>query len=255
MQTAVIKLITVILISGMSLLAKAEPNTTPVNFAIGEWPPYTSEKTTAYLESVVEEIFVSQGYEVEFNYYPWKRSYEKVRLGESVATFPWFIDTDRKDDQNFFISDQSITDANEVFFYRKDQSFDWQTYSDLKHLRIGGVVGYSHVTRLKKHGLDVNLVSSENQMFLMLAAGRLDIVPANQKAGWHIIKQHFPKDKQALLTFHAKPLMQDSMHIFFSRQHFQGKHLVEVFDKGMKQLKASGRYQELADKVMKDYSQ
>jgi len=255
MQTAVIKLITVILISGFSLLAKAEPNTTPVNFAIGEWPPYTSEKTTAYLESVVEEIFVSQGYEVEFNYYPWKRSYEKVRLGESVATFPWFIDTDRKDVQNFFISDQSITDANEVFFYRKSKAFDWQEYSDLKGLRIGGVVGYSHVTRLKKHGLDVNLVSSENQLFLMLAAGRLDIVPANQKTGWHIIKQYVAKEKQALLTTHPHPLMQDSMYVFFSRQHVQGRYFSEVFDKGMKQLKASGRYQELADKVMKDYSE
>jgi len=255
MQTAVIKLISVILISGLSLLAKAEPNTTPVNFAIGEWPPYTSKKTTAYLESVVEEIFVSQGYEVEFNYYPWKRSYEKVRLGESVATFPWFIDTDRKDVQNFFISDQSITDANEVFFYRKSKAFDWQEYSDLKGLRIGGVVGYSHVTRLKKHGLDVNLVSSENQLFLMLAAGRLDIVPANQKTGWHIIKQYVAKEKQALLTTHPHPLMQDSMYVFFSRQHVQGRYFSEVFDKGMKQLKASGRYQELADKVMKDYSE
>jgi len=254
MQTTVRKLVTVILISVFSLLVKAESNTTPVNFSIGEWPPYTSKKTTAYLESIVEEIFVSQGYDVEFNYYPWKRSYEKVRLGESVATFPWFIDKDRKDDQNFFISEQSITEANEVFFYKKDRPFDWQAYTDLKNLRIGGVVGYSHVTRLKNHGLEVNLVSSEHQMFLMLAAGRLDIVPANEQAGWHIIKEHFPKEKQALLTFHAKPLMQESMRVFFSRQHFQGKHMSEVFDKGIKQLKASGRYQELVDKVINDPS-
>lgn len=237
--------VTILLISLCSGLIYAESTNSSVEFAIGNWPPYTSESNPKHLEALVTEVFRLHNYDVRFSYFPWKRSYERTKEGSSVATFPWYIDDSRNDRQNFLISKEAIFQETEVFFHLKDAPFEWQSFNDLKGLRIGGVNGYSHVHRLQKHNLSVKVIPSEKQVFLMLSAGRLDIVPASRKVGFTMINEFLTNEQKERITFHPKPLLQDNMYVFFSRKHNQGEHMAKLFDLGMQQLKSTGRIKEL----------
>lgn len=219
-------------------------NAETVYLDIGEWPPFTSEQEqdSKIAEVLVEEALKEVNLKVEFGYYPWKRSYERVRLGQSDGTFPWFINEDRGDHQYFIISNEWVIQDKEVFFYRKDRSFDWKNFDDLKKYTLGGVVGYSHVHHLSKQGIQLSVVSKEIHNLRKLMAGRIDASPSSQIVGYHLIQQEFPEHRWHELTHHPKALREDYMYIFFSKLRPKSREFEAAFSKGMKQLKASGRY-------------
>lgn len=223
-----------------------------VKLDIGEWAPFTSEKDQngKIAEVLVKEAFKLEGYQVELNYYPWKRSYERVKLGQSDGTFPWFINSDRGDTQFFIISRESVIRDKEVFFYRKDRPFNWTTFEDLKKYSIGGVIGYSHISQLKRHGIQLETVANENQNYRKLMAGRLDAAPGSVVVGYQMIRSMFPKSQWDLITHHDKPLREADMFIFFSRQSPRSQELEAVFSNGMKKLKDSGRYSTILDQFL-----
>ena len=69
-----------------------------VKIALGDWEPFTSSRAdnSNISEELVREAFKYQNIEVEYQYFPWIRSYKYVEKGEFQATFPWVITEDRK---------------------------------------------------------------------------------------------------------------------------------------------------------------
>lgn len=219
---------------------------------IGEWAPFTSEKDPngKVAETLVREVFALEGLDVEYNYYPWKRSYERIKNGKSDGTFPWFVNPDRGDHEYFIISQERLFRDREVFFYRVDRPFDWNDYSDLKKYVVGGVIGYSHVTQLANHGIKVEIVSNEAQNYRKLMAGRVDVVPGSRIVGYHMIQQMYPEAQSRMIKHHSKPLREADMFIFFSRKNPKSHALDEAFSRGMKKLKSSGRYSTILDQYL-----
>ncbi|GLQ33539.1 substrate-binding periplasmic protein [Litoribrevibacter albus] len=216
---------------------------------IGEWAPFTSEKDPdgKIAETLVREAFALEGFDVEYNYYPWKRSYERIKNGQSDGTFPWFVNPDRGDNDYFIISKERLFRDKEVFFYHVNRPFDWKEFSDLKNYVIGGVIGYSHVVQLANHGITVEAVSNEAQNYRKLMAGRIDAVPGGQIVGYYMIQKMFPEAKVRMITHHSKPLREADMFMFFSRKRPRSQEFDAAFSRGMKKLKSSGRYSTILD--------
>lgn len=219
---------------------------------IGEWSPFTSEKESdgKIAEIIVKEAFSLEGIVVEYSYFPWKRSYERVKMGRSDGTFPWFFDADRGDPQYFIISKESVLRDREVLFYHVDRPIEWNDIVDLKKYLIGGVIGYSHIAMLRKYGVSLDVVSKEEQNYRKLMAGRLDATPGSQIVGYHMIHKLFPSDQAQTIVHHDKPLREAEMYIFFSRQRPNSLYFDAAFSKGIKKLKASGRYSAILDQAV-----
>ncbi len=221
-----------------------------ITMAIGEWAPYTSktDPNGKLAEVLVQEIYKRVGIEVEFTYYPWKRSFELTKSGKFAATFPWLQIEERK--PMFIFPKESLYQQKEVFFHLKDLDFKWETDEDLKQYRIGGVLGYAHVKLLEDKGLTLDIITSDEQNFKKLLARRIDLFSSSFIVGYTLINKLFEPSRAALFTNNPKPLTKDDMFLLISRDIPNGQELADQFDKGIKELKASGEYDKIFDKFL-----
>lgn len=230
----------------MALSAQAET----LRMAIGEWAPYTSEANPQgkLAEALVTEALKTQGIDVEYSYFPWKRSYEAVVAGDFDATFPWYNNEER--DAQLIVSDEPLVQEQEVFFHRTDTDFEWSSLGDLSGMSVGGTIGYSHVQQLEDAGISVNTAASDDVNFKKLINGRIDVFPASKIVGNTMINNLFSASKASELTFHPKPLSQGDMYIMFSRNIDGGQRMADAFDEGLTELKNSGRYDEIVNQYL-----
>ncbi|NNG01264.1 MAG: transporter substrate-binding domain-containing protein [Desulfobacteraceae bacterium] len=221
-----------------------------IRLAGGEWPPYQSRhlKYDGVVSRIVTEAFALGGIKVEYGYFPWKRSYTLAEIGEWDGTLAWFDLPERRKD--FYISDPVI-DTQYVFFHRKGMAFDWKDISDLKNLRIGGTLGYDYGKAFQSAEKDgkIRIIRkpSEEENLIRLYNDKIQIFPCDVEVGYYIIREKFGPDKIDLFTHHPKPLKVAPHHVLLSKKIKRNKQLVEIFNKGLKQLKASGKYDQYLD--------
>lgn len=216
----------------------------------GEWEPFASSKNkdARIGEILVEEAFKNVGIDVEFAYFPWKRSYLFAERGEYDGSVLWVASEERKKEVLF--SDEYIVKVNIVFFHRSDFNFDWKSIEDLKKYKVGGTLGYSEAKALMDQGIDVEIANSEETNFKKLLAGRIDVYSASFITGYSIIKNLFNQKEKGMITTHPVPRTSYNMYMFVSKNHPKRDEILSSFNKGMKMLKESNRYDELLNKAL-----
>ena len=220
-----------------------------VKIAIGDWEPFTSSRAdnAGISEELVKEAFALEDIQVDFHYFPWIRSYQYVEKGEFPATFPWAVTEKRK--QEVYFSKEPLLTEQTVFFHLKSRPLKWDTFEDLKGLRIGGTLGYAIGEILEKNGLTLDYVSKEDFNYHKLIKGRLDIFPAAYYVGYHQINMLFQPNEAKLFTHHPKILEEINYYMVFSKNIPNARKLIEQFDTGLRKLKKSGRYNEIIQKA------
>ena len=219
-----------------------------VTFAIGEWTPYTSEKDPAckIAETIVTEALKLENINVVYEYYPWKRSYIYAKKGYATGTFPWTKTKERT--KEFIYSKESLVMNKSVFFHLKIFNFSWNNYEDLKKYTIGTVLGYRETGLLKSKKLTVYPAMSDEQNFKLLLLKRINIVVCDKIVGYSTINRLFPPDKATLFTNNPKPIIEEEMFLLISKNIPDGQKIADAFDRGIRKLKKSGRY----DKIIGD---
>lgn len=225
-----------------------------VRLANGEYPPYTSEQLPDYgiWSHIVTEAFAMEDMTVEYEFFPWKRALTLVQDGEQDGTLGFSKTPKRLETVRY--SDTPLGNASIVFFYRKNYAFDWITIDDLKGQRIGVMQGYSSAEvfeHLKQEGMPLTLeyATTEAQNLHKLLSGRIDIFPATEVVTMKILHDNFTPQDIALITKHPQPWKEQALYVIFSKNIHRTDHLHQAFERGMKALKESGRY----DQMMQDY--
>ena len=223
-----------------------------VSVAVGDWPPYTSEHDPngKIAQTLVSSAFALEGVEVVYHYYPWKRCSAEVESGRVAATLPWYRNEDRM--KRFLFNTEPLFDDQEVFFYLKGLNFHWDKIQDLKPYRVGGTIGYYDTDLLEKHGIAVDKVDYEKLNFEKMLAGRIDVYPTTIDVGYYLISKMFPPAKAKLFTYDPKPLHSASLFVMFSRKAPEAGALIEKLDRGLRKLKANGRYAEIMQGLRED---
>lgn len=216
-----------------------------ITLAIGDWEPYTSPANPKgkLLEKVVSEAFKLEGIEVKYEYYPWKRSYRNVELGESEGTFPWNRTPERE--ALFLFNKVSLIKDESVYFHLKSTAFKWNTLDDLKNYTVGVTLGFKQVEIYKKSGIKANVVASEEQNFKMMLIKRIDVYQTTKAVGYTAINTLFPPDQAKLFTHHPKPVETDDYYLMFAKSNPKSQAHADRLDAGLKKLMASGRYKKI----------
>ncbi|WP_147822334.1 substrate-binding periplasmic protein [Salidesulfovibrio onnuriiensis] len=232
------------------LLAAAHPGRAgeTVRLTSGEWPPLISEgfKYHGALSRIIAESFAMEDITVEWGFFPWKRSLELARSGEWDGSVAWYLTRDRA--LSFYASDP-INYTRQVFFYRKGRMFDWKAIEDLSRYTIGVTLGYSYgeeFDQLVAHGrIRVEVVASEELNLKKVINGRVDAAIINLELGYYLLRTRFAPGVGDLLTTHPKPVEQPlAQHVLISRKVAGGGELVEAFNRGLKILRESGKYEQ-----------
>lgn len=193
---------------------------------------------------IITAAFALEGIETEYRFYPWQRALMLAQRGEVDATGLWAYKPERT--EHFYHSDV-VHDSEWAFFHLKENTFDWQSFDDLKHIQLGGVRGFTYgdaFYRAEQAGItQVQWLNEQHQAFKLLLAKRIDIVPAQPEiAFFHINKLYGPETAQ-LFTYHAKPFHSFKLHLLFSKNTADAEAMTVAFNRGLARLKASGEFQ------------
>lgn len=213
----------------------------------GEWPPYLSRDLQHYglATRIVTEAFAQEGIQVEYAFFPWNRAFQLAQSGRWDGTAIWLQSPEREAD--FYLSDPVI-DSTFVFFHRKDFAFDWKTVDDLHGLRIGGTLEYNYGEKFeaaeKAGALQVERVSSDEQNFSRLLANRIQVFPMERDVGLEMLRKKFSAADRNRITWHKLPVRHDPLHLLLTRKNPLNALNIVRFNRGLKQLRDSGRIQQ-----------
>lgn len=215
-----------------------------IHLTNGEWPPYQSEKLKYYgLSSrIITESFAAVGVKVEYGFFPWKRSLFLVENGDWDGSGLWAYSDDRA---AYSLYSEPSLEFKWVFFHLKDFKFDWKTIDDLKGITIGTIHAYEYgkdfMTAIKEKKVIVEEVIDDVQNIRKLLVGRIDLSLFEVSNALHILQSEFTKEERDKITYHPLPLTTQPLHLIISKKAEDPQKLIDLFNKGLKQLKESGK--------------
>ncbi|ASP38213.1 hypothetical protein CHH28_05725 [Bacterioplanes sanyensis] len=245
------KLCTLLLLSLCASMAWSQGPTT-IKLTNGEWPPYLSKELPNFGPSsqVVAEAFKLQGITVEWGWYPWQRSYTLAEEGKYDGSVIWSENAKR---QAAFEYTEPVLEERRVLFHLKDRTINWNTMADLGQYKIGGTIGYEYSQEFQdaeKSGvLNVDRIPEEGNNFKKLVAKRIDVFVATERVGYSLAANVLSADQAAQVTHADKPIDVQRWSVIISNNSANQAYFVEQFNLGLKQLKESGRYDEIMQQV------
>jgi len=216
----------------------------------GGWPPFLTpdQKHFGFIAHLISDVFAQVGIDVDYQQVPWRRAYVSTVAGKYDGTAVWMDLPDRH--QDFLYSDP-VLDERFVFFHRADQTFEWETLSDLSDLKLAGVIGYSYgaafEAAMDASVLNVEWVATEESVLQMLLAGRIDAYPQEISVGYYTIMSAATPSEAALITHHPKPLLVNQSYLLLPRSLPDSAARLQQFNAQLRIFKESGRYQSYFD--------
>jgi len=231
-----------VMVSMLSGIAVAET----VRLTNGEWPPFQSEKDLKYhgvFSRIVTEAFALEGINVEYGFFPWKRSIEYAKEGKWDGTFAWAYE--RPDFKPDFYFSNPFASVPKAIFHLKHKPLNWKTVDDLKGLRIGITAGFTYGEAfdlaVKEGKLTVEEVSLDEQNIRKLLAGRFDAFAMEIDVAMYLMQTILSHEQADLITYHPNILMEAQMSVAFPKKSEKSTRLVETLNRGLQKLKESGK--------------
>lgn len=124
--------------------AQEAPTTRIVRFAADDWPPFVSPRLPAdgMSAAMVSAVFERIGYQVRYEYFPWKRTMQFGLGNPRYAGFMAVWRTPEREKLCHF--SVPVGNTLTVLAYLKDEGAPGVSLQDLGKLRIGTVAGYSN---------------------------------------------------------------------------------------------------------------
>ncbi len=240
------KFLTLILIVFGVMSTPASSNES-IRLTIGEWPPYFSKelKHDGVVSHVVQRVFKLSGVNVQFGYFPWRRSLMLATNGVWDGTVGWHKNPKRE--KIFYISDPLFYDIS-VVFHLKKKFIKFKKLEDLKGLRAGLIMGYEYkvIGPLVKKGIvKASYVPREVLAFKMLLHERFDFFPLSMDVGNAILQSKFTEKERNLIKYQVVPNKSHFPLYLMLYKNEKTKVLIKKFNKGFKKLKKSGEYDKL----------
>lgn len=246
MSTWRLLLILIVCVIGFSSKVSAE---TTLVIATGELPPYVSEnKNESFLTEVLDEVAREMGVKFVFKFMPWKRCELALENQDAWGAVPYVQTPERG--KKFYFSDKLFNRQAKFFSYSPDgkrKQIPYAGLSDLKGYVIGGVRGYYYEQPLLQAGLQVELVTTDEQNFRKLKAGKVDLIPSDEVVGFYIIKKRFPLEAGNFSTL-STPLDASGDYLMTLRKYPDTQGLLAKFNAALKKVKENGVYQRILDK-------
>jgi len=251
-----LKIFLILVILGCSLNVSAGEKEI-IRLSNGEWPPWLSGDLPDYgiASHIITEAFAVEGIIVEYGFFPWARAKQLAAKGIWDGTVVWSRTAERE--REFYYSDKIIEVAH-VFFHLKSYRFNWQSIADLKGIPIGATLSYNYgdeFAKAEKNGLiTVKRVPKDETNLKKILTGRIKIFPLGRQVGYHMIKKNFSPAEAELFTYHPNLIKKSpTYHLLISKKinSERAKRLLAQFNRGLRTLKESGRYDQLLNRLDK----
>ena len=227
--------------------ALAEPAKT-IRLTNGEWQPYLSKDVPHFgiASHIITEAFALVGIEVEYGFFPWSRAMKLAKEGTWDGTAVWGDSEERR--QNFQFT-EPVVPSTFVFFHLRSTQFDWNTYEDLRDVKVGGTVEYFYSDEFEAAEAGgvfrITRTRSDEVGLKNLLKGRIDVFPGELMVTYAQIRDTFSEEQVALFTHHPKRIIEKPLYLFLSKKVPGNEQMRDLFNEGLKLLKESGKYDQI----------
>jgi polar amino acid transport system substrate-binding protein len=223
-----------------------------IHLTSGEFPPWLSPqlKYHGIASRIITDAFAKVGYDVEFHYFPWGRSYYLAQIGEFDGTAGW--QKNAKRERDFYFSDP-LVQSKIVFFHLKSLPFVWKNFSDLKTYSISTTAGYAYGADfdLARKSIPLQVYDSNNDYLNLkkIVSGRYQLSIMDYDVGLFLLRSQFSKEDSNQVTADAKIVGQENLYLLLNKKNSKNAEpknaeLIQKFNTGLKALKAEGRINE-----------
>ncbi len=230
-------------------MATAKADASPLRIVAGEYPPFASEAIDDYgpISRIIARASKEAGFEVEFEFRPWKRGLEEARLGRYAASSYWYYSEDREQD---FIHVGPLSEERIVFFHRKNLDVpSWSSLADLGHFTIGATNGFTYTEAFweaaENDTLNVEIAADDPTNLKKLVAGRVDLIVIEQTLAWHLISEMFGEQQKEKLTVLERPLRVAPSFLLVSRKIPNADAIAASIQSGLETIRQQGLVDQL----------
>ena len=242
-----------LLVASFSLQAQ-----TQITVSTGEYAPFTwaNLNNGGFVNQVITEAFALNDIKVEFIYLPWRRAYETAKNGEYDASSFWFLNEERQKD--FLMSDPVSNDPLVLVQSKKTDVINWNTIADLSGRSIGYTSGFTYpddlIAAINKGDITGQKAPDDKGSMKKLLINRVELFVISQTTAYTLAQEITNESFDKNFMVSGKVLKDVTGHLAISRNGKNNpEELLLIFNKSIKQLRDSGRYQELLDQLKNNY--
>lgn len=200
------------------------------------------EKQGGYLVEITKAAFKEAGYEVEIEYLPWARAYNKGMKGEVEGILGIYYNDKRA--QKMVYSDV-IAKSEMVFFKRKSSMITYNELEDLRGYRIGTIYKSTYPSEFE----DADYFEKDPAFTFVinvkkLINGRIDLFVEKKQVVLMELRNSFPEESDKIECL-PKALKEIEFYNSFSKMYRDSKKKAEDFNRGLKLIKEKGIYDEI----------
>lgn len=213
------------------------------------WPPYNDEPKSnkpGYMVMVLMEIFLRQGYILDYQILSWDESLDAVRKGQFNAV----IGASKDDAPDFIFPKESFGISDTSFFVKPETKWKFNGINSLKKVRLGIIEGYAYDEDLDAYIMankltDRIVVSTGDDpmkdLILKLQSGQIDAIAEDS----NVMMSSLLSGKIPFKGIVSAGSLKDkaNLYIAFSPKNPKSKELAAKFDAGIKDLRNSGKLQ------------
>ncbi|MCC5857720.1 MAG: transporter substrate-binding domain-containing protein [Ectothiorhodospiraceae bacterium] len=219
----------------------------PVRIVIEPWPPFADPALPGqgFLSRLTEAAFETTGHRTEIHFIPWARALHEVERGYRHVIMGLFHSEERE--AAFRYSDPVYEAQVGLVALRGLGRDRYDSLDDLGDYTIGIGRGFANSpafdAAVQEDRLDVYVATEHTTHVRMLFAGRLDLIAGTVDTILHAAEREgYPVSELVVLD---PPLMTHDIHIGVSRAIENSEALRDDFDRGLRKLRESGRYDEI----------
>ena len=190
--------------------------------------------------AVLKEAYQQIGMEIEYIPLPGARSLHTSNSGEVDGELFRIKNVEKKFTN--LIPVPTPINILEAVVYSQDKSTKIKSWEDLRKYKIGIQVGIKFDER-GTAGMDRIMVDTNEQLFRMLSAGRVDIAVVARTNGLKTLAK-----TKITNIYQLSPPIQ--LYPLYHYLHRKNQHLVEKLDKALIRMQHSGRIQQIRNSYL-----
>jgi polar amino acid transport system substrate-binding protein len=219
--------------------------------AVGDpWPPFLdpNRPNKGIVVEIATAAYATQGYELEMSFVPWARAIAGVRSASSdLLLGTWFT----KERTEYLMYSEPYLDNAIKFIKKKGDDFEYSDVESLTGKSVGIVRGYgygeefSNAENFKKPEAK-NLIINIRK----LVAGRINLAIEDELVARSIMAKEDPELLDQV-EFSKVDYSTNALHVTSGLANAKHKELIEAFNRGLSEIKASGKYAEILGSLNK----
>lgn len=241
--------LTVSLVVSIAAAANENDRLKTIDIYTDVWLPYINEEHQPLSSDakLLELVAKQAGYRLRWRYYSYGLSYDLVKRGKAMLSFPYFKTKDRAGEVGF---SKEIFKVTSRFFYNR-QFYSEQDFSkDLSDYRIGKVAGYSYGESVDKLISKAEQFQSEQDAIQALLNNDIDLLPLTEEVARATLQEHFPNRLLLLKPLNIISYQPASLHLI-APDTPEGAQILNDFNEAIALYKAQGYISDNSRRIKK----